>query len=290
MASRLWNLSMTIYRSDFESFGFRRAEIIPFLKEHGIDITPALEVIRNAAANDTQQPEIAESTSPDWRELVAHWSTLNTTGCADVMLNLNPAGDRGFGFYDNNDDFHTWRRTIENACESGSLHAEKQDHDWRIAPSALIAWCERYGYKCPLRMPVDVSYIAEVEADRDRHQKEVERLQAELLEVADRSDERRREADHLRAQIVTLEAKAPQYLDSTHNHYSPRLAAAVRAWEAVVSSEAINGTVKKALSEWLTQHAGEFRNLSAESILQCAYVANWKTTGGRVKGSADESD
>jgi hypothetical protein len=63
----------------------------------------------------------------------------------------------------------------------------------------------------------------------------------------------------------------------------------VRAWEAV-GGGVINGTVKQALSEWLTQHAGEFRSLSAEAVGACAYVGNWKTTGGRAKGTSDESD
>jgi hypothetical protein len=279
---------MTIYRSDFEIIGFRRSEILPFLREHRMDITSALEGIRNAANNGVQQPEAAGPALPDWRELVAHWSTLSTIDCADVMLDLNPAADRGYGFYDNNEDFDTWRRTIENACESGAIPAKGQDRDWRITPAALIDWCEQHGYKCPLRMPRDASRAVKAEAERDQLQKEVEQLQAELLEVTHRSDENGRAADHLRARIAALEAKAPQYLDPAHFHYSPRLAAAVRAWEAV-SSGGINGTVKQALSEWLTQHAGEFK-LSAEAIIQCAYVANWRTTGGRVKGSSEESD
>jgi hypothetical protein len=281
---------MTIYRSDFETVGFLRSEIIPFLREHGIDITSALEVIRNAVNNSMQQSETVEPALPDWRELVAHWSTLNTTDCAEVMLDLNPAANQGYGFYDNNEDFHTWRKTIENACGSGALPAKGQDGDWRVTPAALIDWCERYGYKCPLRMPRDASRTVKAETERDQLQKEVERLQAKLLEVADRSDENGREADRLRARVATLEAKAPQYLDPSHGHYSPRLAAAVRAWEAVSSSGVINGRVKKALSEWLTRYTDDFGSLSAEEIKQCAYVANWKTSGGRAKGTTDESD
>jgi hypothetical protein len=209
MASR-WNLTMTICRSDFESVGFRRSEIIPFLREHRIDVTSMLEDIRNTTNNVMQQSEaVAKYALPDWRELVTHWSALSATGCADVMLGLNPAVDRGYGFYDNNEDFDTWRRTIESACESGALPSNKQGNDWRITPTALIAWCERYGYECPLRMPRDASRAIKDEAEREQFQKEIERLQAELLEVANRSDENGREADQLRARVVALEAKAP---------------------------------------------------------------------------------
>lgn len=280
---------MTIYRSDFETTGFLRSQIIPFLREHGIDIGSTPQDIRNAANHALPQADAREATLPDWRELVAHWSGLSPARCADIMLGLNPAGDRGYGFYDDNEDFHTWHRTIENACESGALPAEKQAHDWVITPPALMAWCERYGYRCPLRVPRDTSRAAQVETERNQLQKKVERLQAELLEAAHLSDEKGREADLLRTRVAALEAKAPQYLDPAHDHYSPRLAAAVRAWEAV-GDGVINGTVKQALSEWLTRHTDDFRNLSAEEIKQCAYVANWKTSGGRAKGSADESD
>lgn len=225
---------MTIYRSDFENVGFLRSEIIPFLREHGIDLGSTLEDIRNTANTAMPKSDSVEATLPDWRELVAHWSALSPAGCADIMLGLNPAGDRGYGFYDNNEDFHTWHRTIQNACESGLLPAKKQAHDWAITPAALITWCERYSYPCPLRMPRDTSLAAaEIRGERDQLWKEVERLQAELLEVTHRSDENGREADLLRTRVAALEAKTPQYLDTAHDHYSPRLAAAVRAWEAV---------------------------------------------------------
>jgi ElaB/YqjD/DUF883 family membrane-anchored ribosome-binding protein len=281
----------TIFRSDFESVGFLRSEIIPYLRGHGIDVTSALNDIRDNTANNVMQHSetAADSALPDWRELVTHWTALSETECADVMLGLNPAGDRGYRFYDNNEPFDTWRRTIENACESGALPAKKQGQNWRITPAALIAWCQQYSYDCSLRIPRDAGRAVQAEVERDQLKKEVERLQAELLEVANRSDESGREADQLRARVAALEAKAPQYLDSTHDHYSPRLAAAVRAWEAV-SSGVINGTPKQALKKWLGQHASEFKNLSAEEIDSGAYVANWKTTGGRAKGTADEFD
>jgi len=278
-----------IYRSDFEITGFRRSEIIPFLRRYGVDITSALQDIQRAENNVTPQPEPVETAPPDWRELVTHWSTLSTSDCAQVMLDLNPAGNQGYGFYNNDEDFNTWRKTIQNACVSGALPSMEQNGDWYITPAALIDWCKRYSYKCPLRMPRDASHLVNAIAERDQLQREIERLQAELLEITHRSDAKEHEADLLRTRVAALEAEAPQYLDPTHEHYSPRLAAAVRAWESV-GSGGINGTVKKALSEWLTKHTGDFGNLSAEEIKQCAYVANWKTSGGRVKGTADESD
>lgn len=80
---------------------------------------------------------------------------------------------------------------------------------------------------------------------------------------------------------------APEYLDPGNLRYAPKLAAAVRAWQAVTDT---NGKhPKQALMKWLREHAALF-NLSDEDgkpnetgIEEAAKVANWQPGGGAPK-------
>ncbi|WP_444633237.1 hypothetical protein [Cupriavidus oxalaticus] len=86
---------------------------------------------------------------------------------------------------------------------------------------------------------------------------------------------------------------APGYLDHNHPRYAPKLAAAVRAWEAVGTDPKYldNGrTVKQNLESWLMAHAAEFdlvkdnREINANAIEnQISKVANWEDKGGAPK-------
>jgi len=86
---------------------------------------------------------------------------------------------------------------------------------------------------------------------------------------------------------------APDYLDTNHQNYSSKLAAAIRAWEAVTADPKYtnNGkTPKRNIEVWLTAHAAEFKlvkedgEINADAIKnQIAKVANWQTDGGAPK-------
>lgn len=84
------------------------------------------------------------------------------------------------------------------------------------------------------------------------------------------------------------------YLDPVNVNYAPKLAAAVKAWEAITSDEAslIRKTPKQALEKWLREHAIEFGltkddgTHNAQGIDQVAKVANWKPEGGATKTPA----
>jgi hypothetical protein len=84
------------------------------------------------------------------------------------------------------------------------------------------------------------------------------------------------------------------YLDPNHPHYAPKLAAAVRAWQAVTTDASLrnNGrSVKQNLEQWLTDHASELGLLkkkdgkpNSEAITeQIAKVANWDEDGSAPK-------
>ena len=82
---------------------------------------------------------------------------------------------------------------------------------------------------------------------------------------------------------------APDYLNSFHPRYAPKLAAAVKAWLAV-ESESL--APKDALAKWLRQHAAEYEltkkdgKLNEMGIEEIAKVANWQRSGGAPKTPA----
>lgn len=77
------------------------------------------------------------------------------------------------------------------------------------------------------------------------------------------------------------------FLDPLNPRYAPKLAAAVRAWQAVTNPG--KTSPKKALDKWLREHAVQF-NLTNDdgapienAIEECSKVANWKPGGGATK-------
>lgn len=83
------------------------------------------------------------------------------------------------------------------------------------------------------------------------------------------------------------EGDVPDYLDPRNPRYAPKLAAAVRAWEAVTDPG--TKSPKKALDKWLREHAAEFGLADDEglpinqAVEDCSKVANWQPGGGAPK-------
>ncbi len=83
----------------------------------------------------------------------------------------------------------------------------------------------------------------------------------------------------------------PGYLEKTHPNYAPKLAAAIRAWEAVTSDpERLRGkTPKQALTKWLNEHAAAYGltkedgTPNATGVEEAAKLANWRPEGGASK-------
>lgn len=79
----------------------------------------------------------------------------------------------------------------------------------------------------------------------------------------------------------------PGYLDPTHERFAPKLAAAVRAWEAVTFAG--KSSPKMALQKWLREKAAELGLTDAKGrpletpIDEISKVANWKSEGGAPK-------
>lgn len=83
----------------------------------------------------------------------------------------------------------------------------------------------------------------------------------------------------------------PRYLNADGEHYSPKLAAAINAWEFVSENlTSYHGkTVKQSLQKWLTDHADEYGlmnddgNVNRNGIKEIAKIANWAVKGGAPK-------
>jgi hypothetical protein len=75
----------------------------------------------------------------------------------------------------------------------------------------------------------------------------------------------------------------PDFLNPKHPRYSPKLAAAVHAWQA--NPDPKGKTPKQALIKWLNEHAAEYGLSDDEGrpndlgIEECAKVANWQPGG-----------
>jgi len=81
----------------------------------------------------------------------------------------------------------------------------------------------------------------------------------------------------------------PEYLNPDHPHYTPKLAAAVKAWQALAGREVERKSVKQTLEAWLSERAGELGLLKEDGNPNCtaldeiAKVANWNPKGGAPK-------
>jgi len=84
-------------------------------------------------------------------------------------------------------------------------------------------------------------------------------------------------------------SEEPDFLDPKDPRYTRKLAAAVRAWQAVTDPG--KKTPKQALEKWLREHAAEFEltdddgNPVSSAMTECSTVANWGTGGGAPKTS-----
>ncbi len=81
------------------------------------------------------------------------------------------------------------------------------------------------------------------------------------------------------------------YLDPNQKNYAPKLAAAIRAWQAVnTDPDLLKGkTVKQVLLKWLRKNADQFGltkddgNPNEQGIEEIAKISNWATKGGAPK-------
>ena len=95
------------------------------------------------------------------------------------------------------------------------------------------------------------------------------------------------------------ESESPSYLSPEHKRYSPRLAAAVKAWLAMEDHNLYAGkSPKKAMEQWLEsnykalglehkrdspRHSYKAGDMNKSAISEAAKLANWEDEGGTPK-------
>ncbi|MEE7627048.1 hypothetical protein V3O24_12815 [Methylobacter sp. Wu8] len=95
----------------------------------------------------------------------------------------------------------------------------------------------------------------------------------------------------------------PDYLSLDHPRYAPKLAAAVRAWQAMEDENLRRGkSVKSAMEQWLTsnykslglvhkrssdKHGYNAGDMNKSAITEAAKIANWEEDGGAPKTLCD---
>lgn len=85
----------------------------------------------------------------------------------------------------------------------------------------------------------------------------------------------------------------PDYLDPNNKSYSPKLAAAVYAWQAVTAAPPMKMSVKQALAKWLRENASRFDmtngdgNVIEATVEDISKVANWEPYSGAPKTSRE---
>jgi hypothetical protein len=87
--------------------------------------------------------------------------------------------------------------------------------------------------------------------------------------------------------------ETPDYLDPDNARFAPKLAAAVRAWQAV--TDPVGKHPKQALSKWLRENGAEFGltdkngKPNETGIDEVAKVANWQPSGGAPRTPTGEA-
>lgn len=84
---------------------------------------------------------------------------------------------------------------------------------------------------------------------------------------------------------------AHDYLDKNHEHYAPKLNAAIKAWQAVNADPKLSAgkTVSQALSNWLRKNVKELGLVkpdgkpNEQAFKEIAKISNWKPKGGAPK-------
>lgn len=136
---------MTKYLSDFERYGFKADEIIPFLAAHGIHI--------GEVAIGDAVPNIA--VFPEWKQTMSLNPFLTHTEAASAFANI----DMNVPYWlseNENIALSEWEGVLVRSIAVEELQAEEMGGNqqgnikWRIKPSDLIAWCEMKGIPYPL--------------------------------------------------------------------------------------------------------------------------------------------
>ncbi|WP_157275026.1 hypothetical protein [Dechloromonas agitata] len=193
---------------------------------------------------------------------------------------------------------------VVERCMSDTNHEERFSRLYP-AESALMNAIRAGKLKASLRFDAEPRFVAGLDNLRDRAHFEGEEVQ--LIEHENLGElVITREPNWVTSSIALEDLKAwllsrgarpafffpekqesADYLDTRSPRYAPKLAAAVRAWQAVTDP---NGKhPKQALSKWIRENAAKFGLADEEGkpnetgVEEVAKVANWQPGGGAPK-------
>ncbi len=78
------------------------------------------------------------------------------------------------------------------------------------------------------------------------------------------------------------------YMNQAHDHYAPKLALCVRAWEVAQTAIIDGETQKQFMERWMRENASDFgvdNKSDAKIFRELATIPNWDTKGGKVKSN-----
>jgi hypothetical protein len=215
---------------------------------------------------------------------LARWrlcDALSVTDAAYLIVGTDPSVERRLlqpADYKEPEGYRTVTTALQEAVTSGRL------------PATLRQSARPLGYKVsPPRAPQGTAVATDENGQGFIYEQELE-WSATTVTVNDLKD-------WLRAKGITSgfffehEPNPADYLDPKGDCYSPKLAAAVRAWEYVSSTpDSLRGkTVKQALISWLGKNAKHYGladkkgKLNSLGIEEVSKIANWETKGGAPK-------
>lgn len=303
----------TTYHSDYDTYGFRKSEILPILAKHGL----TLDLDQGTQASSHERGTELEQ-APAWKLTLSLRTRLSVFEAVCALAGVDPFTEWetvercgvNEAVYDMN------KTLLDEVMDTGVIRTfektEGNETRYFVDAKDFAVWCDRLNIKRPLPWTFEkVQVTADSELRQQNEdlrrslteaQEKIERLDAEVIGLNDkisRDNSRlsKYEADMFRLESAIAEGQAsqpapqqaapmPDYLDPVHPRYSYRLAAAVLAWEAV--TEPGNRGVKNAIEAWLRDHAEDLKLMnrdkpSSKAIADVATVVNWNVSGGAPK-------
>lgn len=201
--------------------------------------------------------------SPWWRLA----DTLSIVEATLLVLDVEPQGTAD---------------SVENSAES------YQPDGYRAVKAGILAGLKNKSLKGCLRHPESTDFHGNWSLDESRYDLTTSHVEVESLIAWLKS------RGFSRGYFFADDHQHHGLKDPNHPRYSPKLAAAVEAWESHEEGSPAPGTAKQKLAKWLRLHAAEYgltddEGKARETVIdQLATIANWATKGGAPKADTSE--
>lgn len=250
--------------SDYDGYGFRTEEILPFLARHGI-------TVGNATGSATKVGSITTIKWLDWQEKMAYQSQLSLDEAVAALTRIDPQHEQ-WASDEEQSDLARWDRILRTAINTDDLITQDNSGSLIIYPIDLAAWCDKKGIARPLPWNFNQPPATDPE------------LRQALEDAQNEATELKKQIQSLTEQVagMGLGKAYAGILDRNNEFHPPELLAAMEAWRAIVAGgnpRSLGQGVTQALQKWLRDHRNEY-GLSTKAIIRLSTVANWHKEGG----------